>query len=114
MSEQNPLASLPLFAPPRPVAPFQSTSSTSRRAGESRTRASVAKKRERVLLIITAAGEEGRTCSEIAAELGAKEHWLTSSIARLLEIEDIADSGRERENPNSGKKQRVLVARRQR
>lgn len=110
MSEHNPLSSLPLFAPPRPVAPFQVKSSTSRRAGETRSRASVAKKRERVLMIITAAGEEGRSCSEIAGELGCHDHWITSTIAKLLELGAIADSGRERKNPESGKGQRVLVA----
>lgn len=110
MSEHNPLSSLPLFEQPRPIAPFQVKSSTSRRAGESRTRTAVAKKRERVLLVIVAAGDEGRTCSEIAAVLGVHDHWITSTIARLLELGAIVDSGRERENPRSKKKQRVLVA----
>lgn len=114
MSEHVPLTSLPLFADTRPPAPFQPGSSTSRAAGVSRTRASVASKRDRVLHVITAAGAHGRTCSEIADELKLPDHWITSSIARLLELEEISDSGLERENPNSGKKQRVLVARGQR
>ncbi len=110
MSEQNPIGSLPLFASDRPPAPFQSSSRTSRIAGVARTRASVASKRERVLMVITAAGENGATCSEIAEQLQIPEHWCTSSIARLLELGAIADSGRERENPRSKKMQRVLVA----
>lgn len=111
MSEHVPLASLPLFADTRPPAPFQPGSSTSRAAGVTRTRASMASKRERVLRAITAAGAEGLACFEIAEQLGIPEHWLTSSIARLLELEDVTDAGREKVNPGSGKKQRVLVAR---
>ncbi len=114
MSEHVPLSSLPLFADVRPPAPFQSGSATSRAAGVTRTRASVASKRERVYRSIADAGPGGRTCSEIASELKLPDHWITSSIARLLELEEIADSGLERENPHSGKKQRVLVARGQR
>lgn len=113
MSEHVPLTSLPLFAgaDTRPPAPFQPKSPTSRAAGVSRTRASMASKRERVLRAIAAAGADGRTCSEVAEELLIPAHWITSSIARLLELGAIEDAGRERENPASGKKQRVLVAR---
>ncbi|MEX1185298.1 MAG: hypothetical protein WEA80_01750 [Gemmatimonadaceae bacterium] len=105
---------LPLFADARPPAPFQSSSKTSRVAGVTRTRAAVASKRERVLLVITAAGEKGATCSAISEQLGIPDHWITSSIARLFELGSIADSGLERENPRSGKAQRVLVAQRAR
>lgn len=111
MSEHVPLTSLPLFADTRPPAPFQPGSPTSRAAGVTRTRASMASKRDRVLRTIRDAGAGGITCSEIAEKLGLPDHWITSSIARLLELEDIADSGREKLNPRSGKKQRVLVAR---
>lgn len=110
MSEHNPISSLPLFADVRPPAPFRPSSPTSRAAGVSTTRAAAASKRQRVLHAIAAAGTEGRTCSEIAEQLSVPEHWITSSIARLLELGAIADAGRERENPVSGKKQRVLVA----
>jgi hypothetical protein len=97
-----------LFDPP---APYRPTSRTSRAAAARIRTSTKHERRDQVYRAIAAAGAVGRTCSELAEQLGRPEHWLTSSIAALLEAGTVADSGRERLNAASGKNQRVLVAR---
>lgn len=98
-----------LFAP-LPAASGSTTSEEAARAASVQTRA---KRMLDVHHVITSAGVEGLARFEIAQALGVPEHWITSTIDRLLKVHrEIVELSRTHYNPVSGRHCAVLIDKR--